>query len=240
MRRERRPRAHHTVVDLRGDGGDVTIDLRPLERSYLVVSGPLGVGKTSLIELMTRSGMWTALQEPVMENPYLSDVYANLSDYAFRNQAFYLGRRALLHSTARDTTGPIVQERCLSEDAEVFNHVMRDIGAIDDNDLETLMTLYRGLFENAPKPDLLLYLTAPFEVTLERIRQRDRVGEGNLDVGFLRLVYDRYEHWSTAPKPAPVLRLDTSELDYVNRPEDAAVVLRRVDDLLTDSLVVAG
>jgi len=240
MRGERRPRAHRAAVDVRGRGDDVIIDLRPLDRSYVVVSGPLGVGKTSLIELLTGTGMWTALPEPVMENPYLSDVYANLSDYAFRNQAFYLGQRALLHNTARTITGAVVQERCLSEDAEVFNYVMRDIGAIDDNDLETLMTLYRGLIENAPMPDALLYLTAPFDVTLDRIRQRDRAGEDDLDVGFLRRVYDRYEHWSYTTKPIPVLRLDTSELDYVNKPEHAANVVRRVDGLLTNSLVLSG
>lgn len=228
------------IVDLRRGVEDVTIDLRRLERSYVVVSGPVGVGKTSLIELMAATGSWMPLPEPVMENPYLSNVYANLSDYAFRNQAFYMGQRAMLHNAAKSMLGAVVQERCLSEDAEVFNYVMRDQGAIDDNDLETLMTLYRGLFENLPRPDLVLYLTAPFEVTVERIRNRDRVGERDLDIDFLWRVYERYENWASSPKPIPVLRLDTTAIDYVNKPEDAAEVMRRVDRRLTDALVYPG
>jgi deoxyadenosine/deoxycytidine kinase len=223
------------VVDLRT--GEAIIDLRRLERSYVVVSGPLGVGKTTLIDLLSRTGIWTVLPEPVMENPYLSKVYANLTDYAFRNQAFYLGQRAALHNSARHVPGAILQERCLSEDAEVFNRVMHDRGALDDDDLETLMTLSRGLLENAPKPDLILYLTAPFETTVDRIQRRDRMGERDLDLGFLGNVYERYEQWADRAKPVPLLRIDTSELDYANRPEDAAETVRRVETLFTDALV---
>jgi deoxyguanosine kinase len=233
-------RDERVIVDLRRGVEGVTIDLRRLERSYVVVSGPVGVGKTSLIELMAATGSWTPLPEPVMENPYLSNVYANLSDYAFRNQAFYLGQRAMLHNSAKNILGAVVQERCLSEDAEVFNYVLHDQGAIDDNDLETLMTLSRGLIENLPRPDLVLYLTAPFEATVERIRNRDRVGERDLDIDFLRRVYERYETWASSPKPIPVLRLDTTEIDYVNRPADGAEVMRRVDRHLTDALVYPG
>ncbi len=227
-----------TVVDLR-DPDDITIDLRALEQSYVAVSGPLGVGKSSLIELLAGSGRWTVLQEPVMDNPYLSEVYANLPDLAFRNQAFYLGQRARLHNLARQTSGPLLQERCISEDGEVFTPVLRHHGAYDDNDLATLTTLYRELAARVPRPDVLLYLVAPFEVTLERISRRDRVGEDRLDVGFLRRIYDRYEEWAANHTRVPLLRVDTADVDYVNRPEDAAATVRHVESLLTDALVLS-
>jgi deoxyadenosine/deoxycytidine kinase len=227
------------VVDLHSGTGDITIDLRPNERSYIAVSGPLGVGKTTLINLMASTGAWTVLPEPVMDNPYLSKVYANLSDYAFRNQAFYIGQRAALHNSARGMSGSIIQERCLSEDSEVFTRVMHDLGAIDDADLETLMTLSRALLENAPQPDLILYLAAPFEVTVARIRERDRSGEGDLDTEFLRRVYERYEQWSAATQTIPLRRIDTAELDYAHRPEDGAEMVRRIERSWTDTLVLA-
>jgi deoxyadenosine/deoxycytidine kinase/nucleoside 2-deoxyribosyltransferase len=226
------------VVDIR-DPDNVTIDLRVIEQSYVAVSGPLGVGKSSLIELLAGSGRWTVLREPVMGNPYLSEVYANLPDLAFRNQAFYLGQRARLHNIARRKSGPLLQERCISEDGEVFTPVLREHGAYDDNDLDTLMTLYRELAAQVPRPDVLLYLHAPFEVTLERIKRRDRVGEGLLDVDFLRRIYDRYEDWAANQTRVPLLRLNTAESDYVNRPEDAAAMLRHVESLLTDALVLS-
>ncbi|MDJ0665494.1 MAG: deoxynucleoside kinase [Acidimicrobiia bacterium] len=226
------------VVDIR-DPDNITIDLRALEHSYVAVSGPLGVGKSSLIELLATTGSWTVLREPVMDNPYLSEVYANLSDFAFRNQAFYLGQRAKLHHSARRANGPLIQERCIAEDGEVFTPALRDHGAYDDNDLATLTTLYHGLRDQVPRPDLLLYLTAPFEITLERIRKRDRVGEDDLDVDFLKRIYNRYEEWAGAQNRVPLLKVDTSDLDYVNRPKDAAEIVRRVETLLTDALVLA-
>ena len=87
------------------------------------------------------------------------------------------------------------------------------------------------------RPDALLYPTAPFDVTLERIRRRDRVGEGELDIDFLKRIYDRYEEWAESQTRVPLLRVDTTELDYVNRPEDAAEIVRRVETLLTEALV---
>jgi len=226
------------VVDLRNPD-DITIDLRAFERTYVAVSGPLGVGKSSLIELLAKSGRWTVLHEPVMDNPYLSDVYANLSDLAFRNQAFYLGQRARLHNLARRTSGPLLQERCLSEDGEVFTPALRHHGAYDDNDFATLTTLYRELAAQVPRPDVLLYLSAPFEVTLERIGRRDRVGEDQLDVDFLRRIYDRYEEWAAGHSRIPLLRVDTAKIDYVNRPEDGAAMVRHVESLLADALVLS-
>lgn len=231
--------AERVIVDLRSTVEEGVIDLRGMETAYVVVSGPLGVGKSSLIDLLARDGGWNVLPEPVMDNPYLSEVYSNLGDYAFRNQAFYLGQRAKLHNEARGQRGALLQERCLSEDAEVFNRVMHELGAIDDNDLETLMTIYRSLIVNVPRPDVVLYLAAPFEVTLERIRVRDRVGESDLDSDFLRMVHERYEEWAAMPKPVPVLRIDTEDYDYVNRPEDAAAIVRRVGELLVDNLVLS-
>ena len=228
-----------TIIDLRNSNGDLTVDLRSLEHPYVAISGPLGVGKTSLIEIMGRTGDWTVLPEPITENPYLSEVYSNLTDLSFRMQTFYMGQRALQHQSARHVSGPLVQERCLSEDGEVFTPAYRDLGAYDDNDLETLTTLYRGLLDQAPCPNLLVYLSAPFEVTVDRIRRRDRVGERDIDLDLIRVIYDRYEQWALQQSRVPMLRIDTGELDYVNRPEPAAEIIGRINGALTELAVSA-
>lgn len=225
------------VVDLGAGNGKITVDLRSIEDPYVAISGPLGVGKTSLIELMNRVGNWTVLPEPITENPYLSEVYSNLTDLSFRMQTFYMGQRALQHQSAREISGPLVQERCLSEDGEVFNRAFRDHGAYDDNDLATLMTMHRGLMEQTRRPDLLVYLVAPFGVTVDRIRKRDRIAERDVDIDLLRVIYDRYEDWSWEQSQVPVLRIETSDLDYVNRPEAAAEVMRRINSVLTGAAV---
>ncbi len=224
-----------TVIDLRGS--EITVDLRQVENPYVVVSGPLGVGKTALVDLMGRVGDWTVLPEPINENPYLSDVYSNLSDLAFRMLSFYFGQRALHHQSAKGMTGPIVQERSICEDGEVFMRAYRDLDAYDDNDLATLNSIYQALLEGTPVPDLVVNLAAPFDVTVARIKERDRDGESEMNLPFLRAVYDRYEQWALTQSRSPLVTIDTSELDYVNRPEDAAEVVRRIDAALTESAV---
>lgn len=228
--------ASRTVVDLTATDGSVTVDLRAADDPYVVVSGPLGVGKTSLIEIMGRTGIWTVLPEPNDENPYLSEAYSNLTDLSFRMQTFYMSNRARQHHSARKTSGPIVQERCLGEDGEVFNRALHDYGAYDDNDLATLMTLHGSLREETLRPNLIVYLTAPFEVTVARIQKRDRVAERDLDRDLLRIIYDRYERWSF--EQTSLLRIDTSEFDYVDRPETAAEIMRRIDVALTEVAVI--
>ena len=211
---------------------DPVIDLRD-RAPYVAVSGPLGVGKSTLVELMRGHAQWNVLAEPIDENPYLSEVYQNLGDLGFRMQSYYLGQRARQHLAMRDLKGPTVQERCLIEDAEVFFPAYRDSGAYDDNDLDTLNTLYQVLSDTVPTPDLIVYLSAPFDVTVDRIRRRDRAAEHHLDERFLRAVYDRYDAWAMQHRTPPMLHIDTEHLDYASDPRAAEAVLSRIDRALS-------
>ncbi|HEX9643040.1 MAG TPA: deoxynucleoside kinase [Acidimicrobiia bacterium] len=205
------------------------IDLRTGGDCYVAVSGPLGSGKSTLIDLLAAQGGWSVLAEPVNENPYLLDVYSNLSDLGFRMQAYYLGQRARQHLASRDLRGAVVQERSLLEDGEVFFPVYRDQGAYGDHDLDTLVTLYESLVDTVPQPDVIVYLEASFDATLARIAARDRAAERTVDPAFLRAVYDAYEKWAAVQLDPPVVRIDTERLDFVNDPAAAAEVMRLID-----------
>jgi deoxyadenosine/deoxycytidine kinase/nucleoside 2-deoxyribosyltransferase len=224
-----------TALDLSAE----VIDLAALEAPYVAVSGPIGVGKTSLIEVMASRGDWTVLEEPIDENPYLSDVYTDMSNVGFRMQSYYLGQRARQHRRVKDLTGPILQERCLIEDAEVFFPAYHESGAYDENDLETLNGLYRVLDETVPKPDLIVYLWAPFDVTLARIRRRDREAEREIDVDFLRNVYEAYGRWVARHHDPQLLTIDTEVMDFVHDEGDAAEVIARIHTALNRPVVPA-
>ncbi|MFQ5555355.1 MAG: deoxynucleoside kinase [Acidimicrobiia bacterium] len=215
-------------VDLTSDEPHVEIDTRPAA-PYVAVAGPLGVGKSALIDLLSRHGNWEALREPVDENPYLSDVYANLSDIGFRMQTYYLGRRAAQHLAAATRTGPTLQERSILEDAFVFFPAYRDAGAYDDNDLATLMTLYEVTVAALPVPDLIIAVDAPFETCVTRIKERDRIAEREIDQRWLRTVYAHYQRWMTTTGGIPAVTIDSERLDYVNMTEHQAEVVRIVN-----------
>jgi deoxyadenosine/deoxycytidine kinase len=219
------------------DEHDTVIDLRTPPVPYVVVSGPLGVGKTTLIELMAGRGNWRVLEEPVDENPYLGEVYGNLPDLAFRMQAYYLGRRAQQHRRAATLENPILQERCILDDVEVFFPAYRDQGAYDDNDYQTLMSLYAAIRPYLPLPDLIVSLEAPLEVTVERIRQRDRAAERSLDTGFIRRVHDYYRNWLSSLAEIPTLSIDTTTRDLVSSPRDQAATLAEINEALVRASV---
>ncbi|HDL42270.1 MAG TPA: deoxynucleoside kinase [Actinobacteria bacterium] len=204
----------------------ITVDLRSRPDHYVTLSGPLGVGKSTLLQVMAEQG-WNVSKEPIAENPYLDDVYANLTDFGFRMQAFYLGSRAKQHRLSSTIGGSLVQERSLEEDGEVFLPAYRDAGAYASSDYETLRTLYEALVSTTPQPGLAVYLTAPFDMTLERIARRGREAELALDEKFARAVYERYEAWATNTE-TPVLRIDTTNLDLSTNAADATEVLGRI------------
>ncbi|VAW09118.1 hypothetical protein MNBD_ACTINO02-3115 [hydrothermal vent metagenome] len=204
----------------------ITVDLRTRPDHYVTLSGPLGVGKSTLLQVMAEQG-WNVNREPISENPYLDDVYANLADFGFRMQAFYLGTRANQHRQSATIGGSLVQERSLEEDGEVFLPAYRDAGAYATSDYDTLRTLYEALASTTPRPGLAVYLTAPFAVTLDRIARRGRKAERTLDKKFARAVYDRYQAWA-ANTDTPILTIDTADLDLASSAADATEVLGRI------------
>ena len=216
-------------VDLTGDAPQV--EVAPVEHSYVAVTGPLGAGKTTLMNLMHEHGGWTTLDEPNDENPYLDAVYAQPEDLAFRMQVYYLARRGQQHHQLHSLSGRIVQERCILDDGEVFFPAYHEAGAYGENDLKTLMDMYRGLLPGLELPDRIVAVDAPFEVCRQRIRSRGRGGEEHLGDGLLKAIYDGYHRWWDT-LGADVIWIDSGNLDLVESPEDRASALRTIHDAL--------
>lgn len=215
------------TIDLRGD--TPVIDMRSAHR-YVTVTGPLGAGKTTLMDIMKEHGRWQTLEEPNEKNPYLDEVYANPEDLAFRMQVYYLAKRGQQHHKLSALKGRIVQERCILDDGEVFFPAYHAAGAYGKNDLQTLMDMYHGLLPGLELPDRVIAVHAPFEVCLERIVGRGRGGEQHLDEKLARTIYDGYHRWwDSLPD---VIWIDSGSLDLASSPEDRARALRTVHEAL--------
>ncbi|HET7011429.1 MAG TPA: deoxynucleoside kinase [Anaerolineales bacterium] len=213
----------------------VAVPLNGRARPYVAVVGSIGTGKSTLVRLLGGRPGWETIDEPVDENPYLKGVYQNLEGLALRVQAFYLGGRTRQHMRALEIHGPAVQDRCLYEDTEVFAATYHQMGAFDGTDLQTLQTLYRALAELLPRPDLLVYVHAPLEVQLERIRQRGRAFEEAIAPDFLARLTANYESWIDRQGWAPVLRIDSSAADYGLDPQAQRSVIAKVDRALEEN-----
>jgi deoxyadenosine/deoxycytidine kinase len=179
---------------------------------YLAVEGPVGVGKTSLARRLADRLDATAVLEDA-ENPFLADFYRERPGAALQAQLFYLLNRHRQLSALRQID--------LFRHATVCDYVFdRDkIFAylnLDDNELFIYQRLYELLVRDIPAPDLVIYLQAPTEVLLRRIRSRPADPERPVpapDAEYLRELNEAYQHFFFHYSATPLLVVETSEFD---------------------------
>jgi deoxyadenosine/deoxycytidine kinase len=200
-----------------------------MTKHLVVVAGNIGVGKTSLTERIgSRLGWWTGY-ESVTDNPYLSDFYADMHAWAFHLQIFFLGHRAEQYLEAASDARSAILDRSIYEDFHIFARALHYMA-------------YRRLFElvveSLPRPGLLIYLKAPVEVLMERIRARARNMETGITTEYLTLLDTFYDEWLGAFDQCPVLTIRTDNLDYVHQPRHLETVVNRIQDKLAGKEVM--
>lgn len=190
---------------------------------HIAVEGPIGVGKSSLAErLATRLDATVVLED--QENPFLTDFYAGRSGAALQTQLFYLLSRHRQQLALRQTdlfAQTTVADYLFDRD-KIFAYLN-----LDDNELFIYQRLYDLLARDVPAPDLVIYLQAPTDLLIRRLRERtsDPVDAPQLDPAYLREVNEAYQHFFFHYAATPLLVVETSRLDLAT--SDAAV-----DDLM--------
>jgi deoxyadenosine/deoxycytidine kinase len=213
--------------------------LEPDVKNFIAIAGNIGVGKSTMARIMHQRLGWEPFYEAVVDNPYLSDFYEDMSRYAFHSQIFFLTRRLHSHRELLDSPGTVVQDRSVYEDAEVFARNLYRQGAMGERDYRTYDELYHVLTEFLPPPDLIVYLRASVDTLLRRIAQRGRDYERNISREYLAQLNELYEEWVGAFTRAPILCVPADRLDYVQHESDLELVLRKVQEKLRgDQLVL--
>jgi deoxyadenosine/deoxycytidine kinase len=184
-------------------------------KRFIAVAGNIGVGKSTLVELLSNRLGWTPFYEPVAENPYLSDFYADMTSWAFQSQIFFLTRRLSAHRALLDHPRSAIQDRSVYEDAEVFAYNLFLQGNMADRDYHSYRELYLVLAQFLPPPDLVVYLRASVQTLVERIAQRGRDYERQIEPEYLQSLNDLYETWIDSFTLCPVLTVPSDDLDYV-------------------------
>jgi deoxyadenosine/deoxycytidine kinase len=204
-----------------------------MAKHFVLVSGNIGAGKTSLTERLGEQLGWRTAYESVMDNPYLSDFYGDMRQWAFHLQVFFLGHRAEQHlAMAQDPRSAII-DRSIFEDAEIFARASLELGNVSQRDFATYRKLYDLVVETLPAPDLLIYLKAPVPVLLNRIQQRGREMELAVTQDYLALLERYYEQWLAGFDLCPVLTIRTDDLDFVHKAGHLDTVVARVHERLT-------
>lgn len=199
---------------------------------FVAVAGNIGVGKSTLISLMADRLGWSPFFEAFEENPYLADFYNDMPRWGFHSQAFFLSRRLRQHHQVLQQPGPVLQDRSVYEDAEVFARNLYRQGYLTERDWQTYCDLYKTLSVLLKPPNLIVYLKASVPTLLHRIAQRGREYEQTISGEYLAALNDLYDEWVTAFTICPVLTVVTDNLDYVQRHEHLTQIVQRIQDRL--------
>ena len=179
---------------------------------YIALEGPIGVGKTSLVNrLATRLDATAVLEET--DNPFLADFYGGRPGSALQAQLFYLLNRHRQQLTLRqvDLFSQITVCDYLFDKDKIFAYLN-----LDDNELFIYQRLYDLLAKDVPAPDLVIYLQGPTEVLFQRIRERAKHSTSELpdpDTGYLRELNEAYQHFFFHYTSTPLLVVETSHVD---------------------------
>jgi deoxyguanosine kinase len=195
---------------------------------YVAIEGVIGVGKTTLVRLLTPDLKATPLLEVFDENPFLSNFYFDRARYAFQTQIFFLlSRYHQQHGIPKALArGPVLSDYTFAKDS-LFAHL--NLGG---DELAVYERLHRALAEKIPKPDLFVYLRADLDVLMARIAQRDRPYERTMDRGYIESLRLAYEGFIAAYSESPVLVIDTNNLDFVRDSTALAGIRERITSML--------
>jgi deoxyadenosine/deoxycytidine kinase len=206
-----------------------------MSRKYVVVAGNIGAGKSSLVHLLAEHLGFIAYLEPVLENPFLKDFYADMRRWALQSQLFFLSHRATMQKAMSADPHSVVQDRSIYEDAEVFAKNLYIQGNIEEREWLVYQDLYRTLAEILPHPSLVIYIRASVPTLRDRIAQRGRDFESAIPDAYLEGLNVLYEEWISSFTMAPILTIPGDSLDFVAESRDLQVILRTVTKRLEDN-----
>jgi deoxyadenosine/deoxycytidine kinase len=199
---------------------------------FIAVAGNIGVGKSTLVEMLACRLGWQPLYEPVDTNPYLADFYADMPAWSFQSQVYFLALRLRVHRQIIGHATSVILDRSVYEDAEIFAYNLYLQGGLSERDHTTYRELYQSLIEFLPPPDLLIYLRASTDTLLRRIACRGRDYERSISGEYLSGLNSLYERWIDGFNLCPVLTVPADALDYVAHPRHLDLIATKINDKL--------
>jgi len=195
---------------------------------YIVIEGPIGVGKTTLAKKLAETFGSELLLEGANDNPFISKFYDNPRAAALPTQLFFLLQRARQMQELRqgDMFNPVRVADFLIEKDRLFAEL-----TLDDDELELYEQVYENLTFDVPTPDLVIYLQAPIEILINRIQNRGIQYERMIESAYLQNLSDAYVEFFYHYNDAPLLIVNAAEIDFAENENDFQQLLERVKSI---------
>ena len=192
---------------------------------FVVVEGPIGVGKTTLANRLAQSFGSNLLLESADENPFLQKFYENPQQAALPTQLYFLLQRArqLKAIKQEDMFNPVRVADYLLEKDRLFAEL-----TLDKDELDLYEQVYTSLTIDVVQPDLVIYLQAPVEVLLERIEKRGLPHERLMEAAYLQRLCDAYVQFFYQYNRSPLLIVNAAEIDFAHNEDDYQLLFQRI------------
>jgi len=195
---------------------------------YIVVEGPIGVGKTSLARLLSEHFNAQPLLENPDSNPFLPMFYQDISRYALSTQLFFLFHRVTqLQGLAQlDMFDRLTIADFILDKDPLFARL-----TLNDDEFHLYHEIYQKLQPQSPRPDLVIYLQASVETLIERVRRRGQVYEKNIPEDYMARLVEGYSRFFYHYEMAPLLIVNSDNLNFVDEPGDFDLLLERIKQM---------
>lgn len=193
--------------------------------SYIAIEGPIGVGKTSLAELLAEEFNGRTLIEEVDANPFLPKFYEDIKKYSFQTQLFFLISRFQQQKEMFQQelfSSMVVADYLFAKD-RIFAYL-----TLDEDELGLYEQVFRLMDTRIPRPGLVLYLQASTATLLERIKRRNKDFERNIGEQYLERLVEAYNRYFFYYNETPLLIVNTTDIDFVNDPSDLTALVKEI------------
>ncbi|MBR5728926.1 MAG: deoxynucleoside kinase [Prevotella sp.] len=195
---------------------------------HIAIAGNIGSGKTTLTKMLAKRYGWTPRFEPVENNPYLSDFYADMARWSFNLQIYFLNKRfkEVVEISKSDDT--IIQDRTIFEDAKIFAPNLHGQGLMSDRDFANYSDLFDLMISLVKLPDLMIYIRSSIPNLVNQIQKRGRDYEQTIRLDYLKGLNDRYEEWIKDYKGHLII-IDGDNCKFGENPQDFKAVTDQID-----------
>ncbi|WP_434421804.1 deoxynucleoside kinase [Nannocystis pusilla] len=201
-------------------------------RRFVAVAGNIGVGKSTLVTFLARQFRLTPHFEPNEQNPYLVDFYSDMPRWAFHSQVFFLAKKFRIHQELIRATQPVIGDRTIYEDAEIFAENLYRRKQMTRRDYQTYRELYEAIVQQLPPPDLMIYLKCSMRTLRKRIALRGRPEEQAIPTSYLRRLQELYDAWFSRYDLSETVTIETDKLDYLHDLVDRIDLFERIEKIL--------
>ena len=192
---------------------------------YIALEGPIGVGKTSLAQMLSQELSTRLVLEDFEDNPFLSDFYNDPERFAFQTQLFFLLQRYRQQQELRQVD--MFQKLLVTDYMFVKDRLFASLN-LDEKEMQLYDTVANLLERNVIKPDLVIYLQADTDLLMENIANRGRRMEKNITWEYIDALNQVYTEYFFRYQETPLVIINTNNIDFVNNENDLKEVINYI------------